>query len=65
MPLRGATTDENCPPSVVIFRTGQFERYGLPTTVPLLVGFLWVCILEGVAGWLVWRGRKSGVRLMG
>lgn len=28
---------------------GPFERYGLQTTVPLLVGFLLVCILEGLA----------------
>jgi hypothetical protein len=42
---------------------GPFERYGLQTTVPLLVGFLLVCILEGLAGWLVWRGRKSGAIL--
>ncbi|HVF99304.1 MAG TPA: hypothetical protein VND68_05665 [Chloroflexia bacterium] len=42
---------------------GPFERYGLQTTVPLLVGFLSVCTLEGLAGWLVWRGRKSGAIL--
>src|SRR5215216_1061510 len=42
---------------------GSFERYGLQTTVPLLVGFLLVCILEGLVGWLVWRGRKSGTIL--
>src|SRR4051812_28888454 len=42
---------------------GPFERYGLQTTVPLLAGFLSVCTLEGLAGWLVWRGRRSGVIL--
>jgi hypothetical protein len=42
---------------------GPFERYGLQTTVPLLAGFLSVCTLEGLAGWLVWRGRRSGAIL--
>ena len=42
---------------------GPFEKYGLQTTVPLLGGFLLVCTLEGLAGWLVWRGRKSGASL--
>jgi hypothetical protein len=42
---------------------GPFERHGLPTTVPLLVGFLVVCILEGVAGWLLWNGHLSGAVL--
>lgn len=42
---------------------GPFERHGLPTTVPLLAGFLAVCILEGVAGYLTWGGHKSGAVL--
>jgi hypothetical protein len=42
---------------------GPFERLGIPTTVPLLVGFLLVCILEGVAGFLLWYGYKSGAVL--
>jgi len=42
---------------------GPFERHGIPTTVPLLAGFLIVCILEGVAGWLLWGGHKSGAIL--
>src|SRR6476469_5876400 len=37
------------------YRRGPFERYGLQTTAPLLAGFLSVCTLEGLAGWLVWR----------
>lgn len=43
---------------------GPFERYGLPTTVPLLLGLLIVCLLEGLAGWLVWRGRRRGAILL-
>jgi hypothetical protein len=42
---------------------GPFEQIGLPTTVPLLIGFLLVCILEGVAGWWLWNGYKSGAIL--
>ena len=42
---------------------GPFERVGIPTTVPLLSAFLLVCILEGVAGWLLWSGHKTGAIL--
>jgi len=39
---------------------GHFERYGIPSTVPLLFAFLAVCVLELVAAWLLWGGRVSG-----
>jgi hypothetical protein len=39
---------------------GPFERHGIPTTVPLLLGFLLVCVLEVVAGWFVWQGSLAG-----
>jgi hypothetical protein len=42
---------------------GPFEHVGIPTTVPLLVAVLLVCILEGVAGLLLWRGYKVGAIL--
>ncbi len=42
---------------------GGFERHGLATTIPLLVGFLVVCIIEGYAGLLLWNGRKTGAIL--
>ena len=42
---------------------GPFERVGIPTTVPLLAAFLLVCILEGVAGVLLWGGYKPGAIL--
>ncbi len=42
---------------------GPFERAGIPTTIPLLVAFLAVCALEGVAGALLWGGHKSGAIL--
>ncbi len=42
------------------FGQGNFQRYGEPTTVPLLIAFLFVCLLEAAAGWLLWQGRLSG-----
>ena len=42
------------------YRRGPFERVGISTTVPLLAGFLLVCVLEGVAGGLLWGGHKAG-----
>jgi hypothetical protein len=42
------------------FGGGAFERHGLHTTVPLVAIFLVVCVLEALAGWLVWNGRLSG-----
>jgi hypothetical protein len=42
---------------------GPFERVGIPTTVPLLVGFLLFCTLEVVAGVLLWGGSKVGAVL--
>lgn len=42
---------------------GPFERVGITTTVPLLAAFLLVCILEAVAGFLLWSGHKSGAIL--
>jgi hypothetical protein len=42
---------------------GPFERYGIETSVPLLAAFLLVCVLEGVAGWRLWGGHKSGAWL--
>jgi hypothetical protein len=42
---------------------GPFEHYGIKTSVPLLAAFLLVCVLEGVAGWRLWGGHKSGAWL--
>ena len=42
---------------------GPFEAHGISSTVPLLAGFLLVCVLEGVAGWLLWGGHTSGAIL--
>lgn len=42
---------------------GPFERWGVPTTVTLLLGFVGVCVLEVVAGVLLWRGDQAGTWL--
>ena len=42
---------------------GPFERHGIKTSVPLLAAFLVVCVLECVAGWLLWGGHRSGAVL--
>lgn len=34
---------------------GPFERWGLPTSVALLLGFMTVCAAEVVVGVLLWR----------
>ena len=42
---------------------GGFERHGFATTIPLLVGFLIICIAEGYTAWLLWGGHKTGAIL--
>jgi hypothetical protein len=42
---------------------GGFERHGLSTTIPLLAGFLIICIFEGYTAWLLWDGYKTGAVL--
>ena len=42
---------------------GPFERIGIPSTVPLIAGFLLVCVLECVAGWSLWGGHRWGAVL--
>jgi len=39
---------------------GPFERRGIHTTIPLLIGFLTLSILEGVAAWLLRDANKAG-----
>jgi hypothetical protein len=38
------------------YGNGPFERNGIPTTTPLLVGFLIVCLAEVAVGLLIWAG---------
>ena len=42
---------------------GPFERWGLPTGVPLLVGFVLVCTAEVAVGVLLWRDAGSALWL--
>ncbi len=42
---------------------GPFEQHGLRTSVPLLMGFLAVCAVEAVSGWMLWVGDRSGAFL--
>lgn len=39
---------------------GPFDAAGIPTTVPLLAGFLVICILDVVAAVLLWRPHRTG-----
>jgi membrane protein implicated in regulation of membrane protease activity len=41
--------------------TGPFERIGVPTTVPLLAGFLAACVVQVVGGVLLLWPRRSGI----
>ena len=42
---------------------GPFEAVGVPTSVPLLAGFVGVCAAEVVAGVLLWNRRPAGLWL--
>jgi hypothetical protein len=42
---------------------GGFERHGIITTIPLLIGFLIICIAEAYSAWLLWGGDKTGAIL--
>ena len=37
---------------------GEFAEWGVPTTVPLILGFAGVCAAEVAVGTLLWRRRK-------
>ena len=38
------------------YGNGPFERIGIPTSTPLLLGFLAVCLAEVADGALIWSG---------
>jgi hypothetical protein len=42
---------------------GPFERVGIQTSVPLLSAFVLLCLLECIAGWLLWSGDRTGAVL--
>ena len=39
---------------------GPFERWGISTSVPLLTGFIIVCVAELIVGAVLWSGRPIG-----
>jgi hypothetical protein len=43
------------------YGNGPFESIGVPTTVPLLVGFLAACVVQVVGGSLLLWPRPSGI----
>lgn len=45
------------------YGNGPFEKLGIPTTVPLLTGFLFVCALECICAWGLWNGEKGSAVL--
>lgn len=45
------------------YGNGPFERLGLPTSVPLLLVFLAVCIAEAVVGVMLWTGAPMATTL--
>ena len=42
---------------------GPFERWGIPTTVPLMLAFLTVCMAEVVVGVMLWGDHTAGLWL--
>ncbi|MCW5874693.1 MAG: hypothetical protein KIS88_08635 [Anaerolineales bacterium] len=42
---------------------GPFEKIGLHTSVPLLAGFVVVCLAELVVGGMLWAGQPAGLWL--
>lgn len=42
---------------------GPFERWGIPTTVPLMLAFLMVCMAEVVVAVLLWAEQRTGLWL--
>jgi hypothetical protein len=46
-----------------VYGRGPFERWGVPTNVPLLAGFIAVCAAEIVVGVFLWSGGPTGLWL--
>ena len=42
---------------------GPFERFGIHSSVPLVIAFAAVCLLELVAAALLWNGQAAGAFL--
>jgi len=50
-------------PRLPTYGDGHFERWGFPTSVALLVGFMAVCAAEVVVGVLLWRDATTALWL--
>ena len=46
-----------------VYGGGGFEDLGFSTTVPMLVGFLVVCLMEAYVGFRLWGGHSDGAAL--
>lgn len=42
---------------------GPFERWGISTSVPLLAGFIAVCVAELIVGGMLWSGQPTALWL--
>jgi len=42
---------------------GVFERFGVPSSVPLMLSFVLVCAIECVVGWMLWENQRAGAVL--
>ena len=42
---------------------GPFEKIGVQTTVPLLFGFFFLCVLQCIVGWGLWNSDKGSAIL--
>jgi hypothetical protein len=42
---------------------GPFEDLGFATSLPMLGGFLLVCVMEAYVGWRLWGGHSDGAAL--
>lgn len=40
---------------------GPFQSWGIPTSIPLLAGFIAVCAAEVAVGLLLWIGKPTGL----
>jgi hypothetical protein len=41
------------------YGNGPFEKIGVHSNIPLLIGFLLVCVLESIIGIQLWNGGKG------
>jgi len=45
------------------YGNGPFEKIGVHTTIPLMVGFLLLCVTECLVGQMLWHSDKGGAIL--